>query len=743
MPLLDDAERGVDPHSGRGTVKNGSRRQVTSELAGLSVPWHSTYRSRRVAPPSTDFVHGYNLPPYQYYRATYPFINLLKNSDNWNGTPGPVNGDEWLTAIPISQTARTSIIALMDPNLGSAPLGSYVWKSASAAANNVTLAVTSSTGITQTSTGVGSCTFDITHPGAGNWNNLTLEVRATAGGGATGVLTDGYVCLASEEALLLSGEIFKPSFLASLTNASALRFMDWLGMNLGPSGDGTDLRYFSQYGSQNESKRTWTMGPDGYPRIPQSACIKLAKKVGAIAVMNVPFGDGALCFTTSVSTSTITTVTRATFDALAFSSNPTAGATSGTLATAWAYPTGSYKLHFNYSGGNEEYYGTLTNGSTSVTWGTALVHNSTSASVPTPRAHGFTNGQRVVHYSFAVSTPSGLAPLVQDTVYFVVNKSTYQFQVALTSGGSPVTLTAGADSVMGDISFSRIATLDIDPYNDLYLPTVQAWYATDSSVKVASEISNETWNGGFQQYRTALSLFGQIADGTPQNHHGHAYAQSLLWDAMEATYPANKIVLAMPTQNGLLAGAGRLTYTISVGPHTGATTGSRMTAKGADGWLMVAPYIDLVNASNTHNPPISTIYSENGNSTAIPDSYWDTCFNRGITALVPNVAFNNTVLGNIPGCSIVCYEWGHQYHFQGSDANAVAIGQNLATYLDGTPGQAMYQRAWSATITAQPMLRVMHYWGAGGYSAKSNIVELWSISGDSNPTPRSQWFQSQ
>lgn len=52
-------------------------------------------------------------------------------------------------------------------------------------------------------------------------------------------------------------------------------------------------------------------------------------------------------------------------------------------------------------------------------------------------AHGLSNGQKVVFFNATVPVP-----LVEGTVYFVVNATTDAFQVAATAGGAAVTLTA-------------------------------------------------------------------------------------------------------------------------------------------------------------------------------------------------------------------------------------------------------------------------------------------------------------
>jgi hypothetical protein len=59
-----------------------------------------------------------------------------------------------------------------------------------------------------------------------------------------------------------------------------------------------------------------------------------------------------------------------------FTGSVSKGATSATLSGSWALPSGTYLINFS---DNEYYIGTFTNGSTAVTWTTALTANVTSA----------------------------------------------------------------------------------------------------------------------------------------------------------------------------------------------------------------------------------------------------------------------------------------------------------------------------------------------------------------------------
>lgn len=76
----------------------------------------------------------------------------------------------------------------------------------------------------------------------------------------------------------------------------------------------------------------------------------------------------------------------------------------------------------------------------------------TSANNIRSPAHGLPNGTKIVFFNGTVPTP-----LVEGTVYFVINAATDTFQVSATSGGSAIVLT-------GQPSNSALATIIEDVY---------------------------------------------------------------------------------------------------------------------------------------------------------------------------------------------------------------------------------------------------------------------------------------
>jgi hypothetical protein len=84
-------------------------------------------------------------------------------------------------------------------------------------------------------------------------------------------------------------------------------------------------------------------------------------------------------------------------------------------------------------------------------------------------AHGLTNGLKVAFFNATVPTP-----LVEGTVYFVVNATTDTFQVSATSGGSAITLTgAGSGCALSTIIEDVYAaqgshTLSADSYGLIF-----------------------------------------------------------------------------------------------------------------------------------------------------------------------------------------------------------------------------------------------------------------------------------
>ena len=71
----------------------------------------------------------------------------------------------------------------------------------------------------------------------------------------------------------------------------------------------------------------------------------------------------------------------------------------------------------------------------------------------TSTAHGYTNGQKIVFQSGY--TPAGLAA---NTTYFVVNATTDTFQVAATSGGTAIDITADLSGVQFGVVKTANAT---------------------------------------------------------------------------------------------------------------------------------------------------------------------------------------------------------------------------------------------------------------------------------------------
>lgn len=616
--------------------------------------------------------HAYNLAPFSYYRAVYPFINVVKSGapalSSYSGSIGTVNADGWCTALPVSSTALVTVVLSMDPINGYFPAGSYKIVSSSAA----TLSIVAGPGISSIVPGVGTATFTFTaQPGA--WDAVVIKITTQNATGSAIAVTD-LACYATvDETAYLAGAIFRPAYLADLAGAKTVRFMDWLQTNNNFWANLTDM------GSQNESRVSYANSESGAAGdisgyAPFSICMKLAKAVGAHPWINVPQGGGWRFFTTTVASNTINSV---------------------------------------WSGGDA----------------TAL-------------AHGFTANERIMFCDEGHGVP-GLAPLVASTIYYVKNPTTYSFQVSLTSGGAAVTLTYGSNSTQGTNNYATVAPLDTTPQTSMRGPIASLCYATDPNAIVYVEDSNEVWNYSFDQTQYTLAASKALAG---DNGSGYAYEALNCWAAFEAVYPPSQIVRVMAGQAAGFETA-NFAYTDHLGIiSSGKTVSQILSASLSRCCYAFAPYINCaVNAgdhANTVTPPLA--YTANGNTTAIPDAYWDSKFNNGITdATGWSSGSYSGAQTAVPGIAMTCYEWGHQFFWRGSDIHAAAIGNNLATYLDGAAGGAMYQRAYSAVLAPFNVSLINHYFSTGSYQLDNTGTYIWGIKGqESAATARWNYFQS-
>lgn len=119
------------------------------------------------------------------------------------------------------------------------------------------------------------------------------------------------------------------------------------------------------------------------------------------------------------------------------------GAKSNTNTLTFDLPAGTYGFFTLYnalSGNTNNYRGYTPFGGASTTRGFFSVDTTLANDQLLSVAHGLVDGDRVMLFNvFAETLPTGLS---EGTIYFVVNSATNTFKVSLTSGGSPVDVTA-------------------------------------------------------------------------------------------------------------------------------------------------------------------------------------------------------------------------------------------------------------------------------------------------------------
>jgi len=119
-------------------------------------------------------------------------------------------------------------------------------------------------------------------------------------------------------------------------------------------------------------------------------------------------------------------------------------------------------------------------------------------------AHGLVNTDRVIVTSSAGDVPAGLS---QDVVYYVVNKTTNDFEVSLTSGGSAVNITDNGSGTHSVHAVTAVTLVD------------EGTYSSYDIIAGAVDISA-------QPSDTDMVLFLQTANNKDMKIHG----QSLQWE---------------------------------------------------------------------------------------------------------------------------------------------------------------------------------------------------------------------
>jgi hypothetical protein len=337
----------------------------------------------------------------------------------------------------------------------------------------------------------------------------------------------------------------------------------------------------------------------------------------------------------------------------------------------------------------------------------------------------------------------------------------YRGQITAASG-TPITFNGNLGFL--ELRYSTMASMDVDVVADMIRPEMQAIKAAWPTGKPMFEPSNENWNSGFPSFHWFHDIASVLAGNTNRDHsQGMAWFILLMWKTAEEVFGAGNFTIVHPGQGQFFGNLGNSFNYVDPGIRRAGVT-------------LQQQYIDAL-ASDT-NPDIPSVvyafamylggadstipgsfndvfngqlladaYADNGNTTNIPDSYWDGRFNAEIqwkTGTVP--ADLAAVKAVVPNIKMTAYEWGHQLASAVRNDNEYLAAINLQTYLDGPAGAAMYQRFWNQVIAphANDWYTLNHFSGYGGRTLLLNhTFYSWPICGnDLTDNFRSAWYKT-
>lgn len=659
---------------------------------------------RKGTPRSTQKRHAYNAGRFGYYQGTYPFINVCKNANMYLGntcsgftvTPGPQDADGWPTALAPGNSFVVNVCSGMDARFGYFPPGAYVIKSSSAAtlqARNADGA--NSVGFSAHSDGVGSASFTATRV-TGAWDTFSLYIVVTNNTAGTIAVSDLYCCLASEEASLLAGEIFKPEYLSFYTGARVIRYLDWLGMNAGFCDN-----VMSVGAMLNSENRIGYGGfADNGAPVPISICMKFSKKVGAETHVCVPTGFGPSYF----------------------------------------------------------YMDTTTN----------KVHHLNN-DLATTVAHGFSNGfQVMISYTGGTGSdplPAAAAPLVKETVYYVVNATSTEYQLSLTQGGAAIDFTNAGNVGPVENDFAVISACGgtgFDPYTNFYVPFAQACFAADPAATVHVEWTNEFWNiGPYKQANLTRFQASYWASGATGNVGAGAGLPILnLWKAFEAVYPAAQVKPLFANQAAFPGNSWSAVwdYVDAAGIYgtVGQTVAQIMNARPTRAMYAFAPYgyPEFDHLQYTGDATVvaiqpDVVYANNGNSFAsISDDYWDFAANIILSEAQwqteISVAYAKS---KAPLIQCTTYEWGVAYGTSwilNTHTGGVATGVSWDAYMNGVKGLYLYQKLFYQTVLAHNLYCANQLLGPQGWRVSESGYDFFGITipDPTRESARNVWFKT-
>jgi hypothetical protein len=328
--------------------------------------------------------------------------------------------------------------------------------------------------------------------------------------------------------------------------------------------------------------------------------------------------------------------------------------------------------------------------------------------------HGYNNGDEILFDGGAY--PTGITEGVK---YFVVNKDANSFQVAATSGGAAITLSAGAQT---DYPLTRVYKIQ-DPA-PFYQAAAAQMRALAPSAIVHVEGPNETWNPAFSHLACMVSVGSWLATGARGNYaQGYGYYCLKAWKAWEtAGYPRGQIrrvYAGQAVSTGALAAG--LTY---LDPGI-ITTGERVIDL-CDKYA-IAPYFDTEDTSGHTLTWAEKIAAGMGTMT---DGQIMPYFVRGIDSLSVLIANAIGVLHGIRAdIPVTSYECGQTIlNFTEGGAPAVTLGQRLISFMrKDAIAATLHQYFLDVVFRANALLEFTHLTYSDIWASQSNLFFAWAL----------------
>jgi hypothetical protein len=722
-------------------------------------------------------IRGYNTATTGAYNGAWPFLDFMKAGLWYSGAPagnGTPNADNWVTGIPNGAHYDFPIVYSMGNETGWFPPGDY-----EVVCSNTNLTIscgTDGSAVSANTPGAGICTFTVTAvPGA--WGAVFITIRVTNSSGSAQDCLDLRMNLVSERDLLLAGNIIRPEYAAAYEGAKSIRMHDL--MHFDAASGSANVRYFDDF-NQSLTKRNFAgdcgVGPSGINNgmCPVAVACELADVVGARPWFNVNAGTGQCLYVFDHSLNGYRVYGQNAEDASAiniphrfvdgekiwsysFRTNPALGPTLGN-------DMDMYVRDSTLDGGLAFRLSTTLGGSAATIASGAATHTTTG---------NITSGSNQIA-SVASMTDIAVGSVIRGAqisggfgIVTAIAGSTITLDLINGSADGMVTTTGATITVNGDLgpaelAFSVIASLDVDIDTDMlypYMQAIQDYKTANPTLPVPMlEPMNEIWNFGFPSFRWFNKIASQLAGSSVGNTPaGVGWFMLKMWKAAEDILGAGNFTLVHPGQGQNFDNIGAsFEYTDPGIRNAGQKLKTQYVnaLAGDSGDIPTVVYAFAMYLANSEAPGglsgnvFGTAYTDNGNSTSIPDSYWDGLFANEISFKVGTCASDLASLeAKVPGMLATQYEWGQQVSQGIGNSNEYAIALNFLAYLDGDAGAAMYDDFWQAVVVPNMdrWYTMNHYSGIGGRTLTYTFF-AWPILDmrlDETLCKRAAWYKLQ